>query len=217
MCSKSGMRQSLRSFAANGSSTASLQQKNVRSWKEDERERITLPAFTADIVAAYVTKNVIEAGKLPELIGAVHTALTNATIAATEPSRVDLVPAAPIKKSITQDCIICLEDGKRFKSLKRHIRTHYELTSEGYRAKWGLPSDYPMVAPAYAAARSHLAKALGLGQHTKGKRSPAAKTAKAAAKRARACNPHLPRRPCFSKRLRAPISIGWSRDVARWL
>ena len=91
-------------------------------------------------------------------------ALVKAPAAAAEPEKPNLVPAVPIKKSVTPDYIISLEDGKKFKSLKRHLRTQYKMTPEQYREKWGLPPDYPMVAPNYAAARSQLAKQMGLGQ-----------------------------------------------------
>ena len=123
-----------------------------------------LTSWTADIVAAYVSHNVIGGDKLPEFIGSVYGALQKASVQAIEPPKVELIPAVPVKKSMTPEYIICLEDGKKFKSLKRHLRTHYDLTPEAYREKWGLPRDYPMVAPAYAAARSDLAKSMGLGR-----------------------------------------------------
>lgn len=120
--------------------------------------------LAADIVAAYVGNNAVPASDLPSLIKQVHAALSGAV---SEPSVAELAksaPAVPVRKSITPDHIICLEDGKKFKSLKRHLRTHYDLTPEQYREKWGLPVDYPMVAPNYAKARSELAKQMGLGQ-----------------------------------------------------
>jgi predicted transcriptional regulator len=117
--------------------------------------------MTAEIVSAYVSGNAISASDVPALIQRVYGALTGLSGAA---APVELTPAVPIKKSITNEYIICLEDGKRFKSLKRHLRTRYDLSPEDYRAKWGLPADYPMVAPSYAAARSNLAKQIGLGQ-----------------------------------------------------
>lgn len=120
--------------------------------------------LAADIVSAYVSNNSVPAGDLPALIHEVHSALsrvaTSEVVAPAEP----LKPAVPIKKSITNEYIICLEDGKQFKSLKRHLRTQYNLTPDAYREKWGLPPDYPMVAPNYAIARSNLAKQMGLGQ-----------------------------------------------------
>lgn len=137
------------------------------------------PAFielTSDIVSAYVANNTIAAADLAGLIASVHAALTSTAQKAQQPEVVELVPAVPIKKSVGTDFLICLEDGKKFKSLKRHLRTHYDLTPEDYRAKWNLPADYPMVAPNYAAARSELAKKMGLGQQRSQKaRKPAKK------------------------------------------
>jgi predicted transcriptional regulator len=124
----------------------------------------TFIELTASIVSAYVSNNPVPAGELPTLIGQVHSALTRVSSGQTEASAEGLKPAISVKKSITSDYIICLEDGKRFKSLKRHLRSQYNLTPEQYREKWGLGSDYPMVAPNYAAARSRLAKQMGLGQ-----------------------------------------------------
>nr|WP_144294024.1 MucR family transcriptional regulator [Rhodoligotrophos appendicifer] len=119
--------------------------------------------LTAQIVSAYVAKNSVQLNDLPSLIASVHKALSGlSTDGAAEP--VTLTPAVPVKKSVTHEFIVCLEDGKKFKSLKRHLSTHYNLTPEQYRAKWQLPPDYPMVAPAYAEARSNLARALGLGR-----------------------------------------------------
>jgi len=120
--------------------------------------------LTASIVSAYVSNNLVPSAELPALIGQVHSALTRVSSGGAEALGEGLKPAIPIKKSITSDYIICLEDGKKFKSLKRHLRTQYNLTPEQYREKWGLGSDYPMVAPNYAAARSRLAKQMGLGQ-----------------------------------------------------
>jgi predicted transcriptional regulator len=124
----------------------------------------TLIQLTATIVSAYVSNNSVPSAELPALIGQVHTALTRVSSGYGETPGDAPKPAIPIKKSITSDYIICLEDGKKFKSLKRHLRTQYNLTPEQYREKWGLGSDYPMVAPNYAAARSRLAKQMGLGQ-----------------------------------------------------
>lgn len=124
--------------------------------------------MTAEIVAAYVGANSVPAADLPGLIQNVHRTLSNLdkNIPAPAPA-VELVPAVAPKKSITPDYLICLEDGKRFKSLKRHLRVRYGLSPEQYRAKWSLPTDYPMVAPNYAKARSDLAKEMGLGQSRK--------------------------------------------------
>ena len=120
--------------------------------------------LTADIVAAYVSNNSVVATEIPKLINDVFEALSKASQNPGGNFKDDLKPAVSVKKSITDDYIICLEDGKKFKSLKRHIRTHYNLSPEEYREKWSLPHDYPMVAPNYAAARSQLAKKMGLGQ-----------------------------------------------------
>ncbi|MCB1382682.1 MAG: MucR family transcriptional regulator [Notoacmeibacter sp.] len=124
--------------------------------------------LTADVVAAYVSNNVVPAGDLPNLISDVYAALgrVGGTKVEEEPAEKQK-PAVNPKKSLHDDYIICLEDGKKFKSLKRHLMTHYGLTPEAYREKWGLDANYPMVAPAYAAARSRLAKEMGLGRKAK--------------------------------------------------
>ncbi|HWK13971.1 MAG TPA: MucR family transcriptional regulator [Rhizobiaceae bacterium] len=122
-----------------------------------------LPELTAQIVAAYVGKNPVAPGALAELIGTVSQSL--AAIGAEPVAEApQLVPAVNPKKSVFPDYIVCLEDGKHFKSLKRHLNVHYGLSPAEYRQKWDLPADYPMVAPAYAAARSALAKSMGLGR-----------------------------------------------------
>ncbi|MBB4051082.1 MAG: MucR family transcriptional regulator [Devosia marina] len=120
--------------------------------------------LSTEIVSAYVSHNAVSPGDLPKLIAEVHGAL-RALQANENPAPVEeLKPAVPIRKSVANDFIICLEDGKKFKSLKRHLRTHYNLSPEEYREKWGLPADYPMVAPSYSATRSKLAKDNGLGR-----------------------------------------------------
>ena len=119
---------------------------------------------TADIVSAYVSNNTVPASEIPALISQVHSALMRVSRGHGDMPTEPLKPAISVKKSITPDHIVCLEDGKKFKSLKRHLRTQYNMTPEQYREKWGLPPDYPMVAPNYAAARSQLAKKMGLGQ-----------------------------------------------------
>ncbi|MGL4397665.1 MAG: MucR family transcriptional regulator [Hyphomicrobium sp.] len=119
--------------------------------------------ITATIVAAYVSKNNIASGDLPGLIADTHAALSRAAGRPAPVEREDSKPKIAVKKSVMADYLICLEDGKKFKSLKRHLRTHYNLSPEEYREKWGLPHDYPMVAPNYARARSDLAKKMGLG------------------------------------------------------
>lgn len=122
-----------------------------------------LVQLTAQIVSAYVSNNTVAAGDLPSLISETHAALDRASNGAHEPLREELKPAVPIKRSKTEDHISCLECGKQFKSVKRHLRTHHNLSPEEYREKWQLPHDYPMVAANYAAARSQLAKKMGLG------------------------------------------------------
>jgi predicted transcriptional regulator len=119
--------------------------------------------LTADIVSAYVGNHSVPAGDIPGLISQVHAALARVSSGA-DLNAEPLKPAVPVKKSITPEYLICLEDGKKFKSLKRHLRTQYNMTPEQYRDKWDLPADYPMVAPNYAQARSALAKQMGLGQ-----------------------------------------------------
>jgi predicted transcriptional regulator len=123
--------------------------------------------LAAEIVAAFVTNNSVPISELPALIGNVHAALNKTAQGRTEQPQDELRPAVSIKKSVTPDYIICLDDGKRFKSLKRHLRTAYNITPDQYRAKWSLPSDYPMVAPNYAKQRSELATRMGLGQKRK--------------------------------------------------
>lgn len=120
--------------------------------------------LTASIVSAYLSNNPTPAAEIPGLIGQIHAALVRVSSGRTETPLEPAKPAVSIKKSISPDYIVCLEDGKRFKSLKRHLRTQYNMTPEQYRDKWGLPPDYPMVAPNYAVARSQLAKEMGLGQ-----------------------------------------------------
>ena len=135
---------------------------------ENTTETANAVELTADIVSAYVSKNAVMSGDLPGLIAEVHGALVRLQSNAPEPiAAIELKPAVSIKKSITPDFIICLEDGRSFKSLKRHLRTSYNMTADEYRAKWGLPKDYPMVAPNYSAARSSLATSMGLGQKRK--------------------------------------------------
>ncbi|WP_112663126.1 MucR family transcriptional regulator [Microvirga flavescens] len=127
--------------------------------------------LAADIVSAYVSNNSVPSGDLPALISDVHSALLRVGGGTVEAPAEAPKPAVPLKKSVTPDYIVCLEDGKKFKSLKRHLRTQYNMTPEQYREKWGLPVDYPMVAPNYAKARSELAKEMGLGQQRRKRRS----------------------------------------------
>ena len=133
-------------------------------------EKPELLEMTADIVSAYVGNNTVTAEALPALIANIHAALSGVSNGPVEIPPEPKEPAVPIRKSINAYFLICLEDGRKFKSLKRHLRTKYDMSPEDYRAKWGLPKDYPMVAPNYAKARSDLAKQMGLGQ---GGRKPA--------------------------------------------
>jgi len=128
---------------------------------DDKAEIIEM---TTDIVSAYVGNNSVAAADLPSLIQSVHKALSGVGGGAEPVEAAPKEPAVSVKKSITPDYLICLEDGRKFKSLKRHLRTKYNMSPEDYRAKWGLAKDYPMVAPNYARARSDLAKQMGLGQ-----------------------------------------------------
>jgi predicted transcriptional regulator len=129
--------------------------------------------MTADIVSAYVGNNNVQVTEVPGLISSIHAALSQISTGVVEVEPEIKEPAVSVRKSITPDFLICLEDGRKFKSLKRHLRTKYNISPEEYRAKWGLPKDYPMVAPNYAKARSDLAKQMGLGQ---GGRKPARAT-----------------------------------------
>ena len=131
---------------------------------EDKPDQGNMIELTADIVSSYISNNTVQMNELPGLINEVHEALTQAAHRGAGASRADLIPAVSRKKSVTPDYIICLEDGKKFKQLKRHLRTHYSLTPEEYREKWGLAPDYPMVAPSYAELRSKHAKDIGLGR-----------------------------------------------------
>jgi MucR family transcriptional regulator, transcriptional regulator of exopolysaccharide biosynthesis len=130
----------------------------------------TFIELTASIVSAYVSNNSVPASDLPALIGQVYAALTRVLRGHGDAPREPPKPAIPVKKSVTPEYIVCLEDGKKFKSLKRHLRAQYNMTPEQYREKWGLAPDYPMVAPNYAAARSRLAKQMGLGQQRRRRR-----------------------------------------------
>lgn len=134
--------------------------------------------LTADVVSAYVSNNPVPVAELPSLISNVHSALQQQTAAPAQEASESQKPAVPIKKSVTPDYIICLEDGKQFKSLKRHLSTHHGLSPDEYRAKWGLPADYPLVAQNYSASRSALAKSMGLGRKPKPVEEPPAAPAK---------------------------------------
>jgi predicted transcriptional regulator len=135
-------------------------------------ERTTNPALVelaAEIVSSYVSNNSVRPADLPNLIADIHRALSSTYAGTHEPEPEPLHPAVNPKRSVFPDYIVCIEDGKKFKSLKRHLRTDHDLTPEEYRQKWSLPADYPMVAPNYAAARSALAKKSGLGQQRRRK------------------------------------------------
>ena len=127
--------------------------------------------MTADVVAAYVSNNTLPTAQMAEVINAVYSSLRSLEGQSAEPQPEPLKPAVPIRKSVTADYLVCLEDGKKLKMLKRHLRSTYNLTPDEYRAKWGLPTDYPMVAPNYAEQRSEFAKKIGLGRGT-GRQSP---------------------------------------------
>ena len=121
--------------------------------------------LVSDIVAAYVSNNTVAANELPNVIKSIHSTLGALSGAPSSDSLTSQKPAVPVKKSVTNEYIVCLEDGKKLKMLKRYLRSNYNLTPEEYRAKWGLPADYPMVAPNYAAQRSEFAKKIGLGKN----------------------------------------------------
>ena len=136
----------------------------------DNSGESTYIELTANIVSAYVSNNTVATADIANLISQVHAALMRVSGGQVAAPAEALKPAVPVKRSITSDYIVCLEDGKKFKSLKRHLRTQYDMTPEQYRDKWALPPDYPMVAPNYAAARSQLAKQMGLGQQRRRRR-----------------------------------------------
>ena len=129
----------------------------------DARSPSNLIELTSDIVSAYVAHNPVPIVDLPRLIERVHATLVEIQGAPAPEPREELKPAVPVRKSVTDDHIVCLEDGKKFKSLKRHLRTRYDMSPEEYREKWGLAADYPMVAPNYAKQRSDLARTMGRG------------------------------------------------------
>ena len=138
----------------------------MSSHKEDlgGATQAMLIQMTSDVVAAYVSNNPVQASDLPNVITRVHSTMKDLSSLPSEDAPKDVSPAVSVRKSITPDYLVCLEDGKRFKSLKRHLRSKYNLSPEEYREKWGLPADYLMVAPNYAKQRSELAKKMGLGQ-----------------------------------------------------
>ena len=137
--------------------------------RDDNRSEEEILRLVSEIVAAYVSKNTVAAEDLLNVIKSVHATL--GSFQGTETNPLARAPAVPVKKSVTPDYIICLEDGKKLKMLKRYLRAQYNLTPEAYRAKWNLPADYPMTAPNYAARRSEFAKQIGLGRPNRKKRA----------------------------------------------
>ncbi len=135
----------------------------------EHKEQVTaedILRMTAEVVSAYLSNNLLPANQISEVIHTVHTSLNALGAGKSESTAEPPKPAVPVKKSVTPDYIICLEDGKKLKMLKRHLRSTYGMTPEEYRAKWGLPADYPMVAPNYAQQRSEFAKRIGLGRNS---------------------------------------------------
>jgi len=130
----------------------------------EKADRSNMLRMTTEVVAAYVSNNVLAPSQLAEIIRSVHGALDQLSDGTGEAKQEALKPVVPIKRSVTPEYVICLEDGKKLKMLKRHLRTTYDMTPDEYRAKWGLPPEYPMVAPNYAAQRSAFAKKIGLGR-----------------------------------------------------
>lgn len=147
-------------------------------------DKAELIDMTAEIVSAYVGNNSVATTEVAALIERVYSALEVASNGEDKERETESIPAVKVEDSVTDDYIVCLEDGQTFKSLKRHLRTHFDLSPEEYRRKWGLPPDYPMVAPNYAKARSRLAKKMGLGQGGR-VTSPAAKTTNGRARKAK--------------------------------
>jgi predicted transcriptional regulator len=127
-------------------------------------DKTLLAEMTADVVASYLSNNEVAVENLPSLISSVHNTFADLMNSQEKPTTVPLIPAVPVKQSLGDDMLTCLEDGMHFKSLKRHLRSHHNLSPEQYREKWGLPADYPMVAPNYSKKRSRLARESGLGR-----------------------------------------------------
>jgi predicted transcriptional regulator len=141
--------------------------KETGQMETSTRNNDHLIGMASDIVSAYVAHNSVPVADLPKLIEKVHGVLVEINSSTVQEEKADLKPAISVRKSVTDDHIVCLEDGKKFKSLKRHLRTRYNMSPEEYREKWGLPPDYPMVAPNYARQRSDLARKMGLGHARK--------------------------------------------------
>lgn len=168
----------------------------------EKPEGVGVVALASDIVVAYVSNNPVPRSDLPALISNVHAMIERLRLGAAAEPQAELVPAVPPKRSVKPDHIVCLEDGKKFKSLKRHLATHHGLAPDEYRRKWGLARDYPMVAPAYAEARSTMARNIGLGR----KRAAATPTPPAAEEK--------PRRARSARKAAAP-SAGPSAKKAK--
>lgn len=132
--------------------------------QQHEKPELDILRMTAEIVAAYLGKNALATQQIPDVINTVFSSLSGLKTGNRETQTEPLKPAVPVRRSVTPDYIICLEDGKKLKMLKRHLRSTYSMTPDEYRTKWGLPADYPMVAPNYAAQRSEFAKKIGLGK-----------------------------------------------------
>jgi predicted transcriptional regulator len=141
--------------------------KDGRPMESQSRPSSYLIEMVSDIVSAYVAHNPVPVADLPKLIEKVHATLSEIDANGGSEDKPELKPAVSVRKSVTDDHIVCLEDGKKFKSLKRHLRTRYDMSPDEYREKWNLPADYPMVAPNYAKQRSDLARKMGLGQSKK--------------------------------------------------
>ena len=156
--------------------------------KEEQASHHEIIVLTAEIVGAYVGHHTVAAADLPALIATVGKKLANLGQTPAEPKEERPAPAVSIKRSVTPDHIICLEDGKKLKMLKRHLKTHYDMTPEDYRRRWGLKDDYPMVAPSYAQQRSALAKKIGLGRKPEPKK-PAKAPRKRSAKKPATAKP----------------------------
>ncbi len=146
--------------------------------EDHQTESLPITELTAEIVGAYVAHHTVAVTDLPALITTVGQQIAGLSQAPAELEEEKPVPAVPIKKSVTPDHIICLEDGKKLKMLKRHLKTRYDMTPEDYRRRWGLKDDYPMVAPVYAATRSALAKKIGLGRKPEPVKAPRKRAAK---------------------------------------
>ncbi|SEF05984.1 transcriptional regulator, MucR family [Rhizobiales bacterium GAS191] len=156
--------------------------------------KLDVIALSADIASSFISKNKLPPADISVLIREIHAALSSAASGKSEPKPQSLEPAVPIKNSVKPDYIVCLEDGKKFKSLKRHLRSSFHMTPDEYRKKWGLKHDYPMVAPAYAAKRSELAKSMGLGNLRQ-----KAKAAKVAVKKGPAAKGPAPKKAKAAK------------------